>query len=72
MLRKRTIMFLEGLTVLGFDNISNNSPAESSFNEESNDCSDDFSANKLSTSKKKKRGGTKCSVSCPYGSRRGV
>ena len=55
MLRKRTIMFSEGLTTLGFDNNSSNSAQESSPNQDSYDSSDDFSANKWSTSKKMAR-----------------
>ena len=69
MLRKRPIMFAESFTMFSFDCNSNNSTLESSLNEESNDSSDDFSANELSTSKKN---GSEHSVSCPYGSRRGV
>ena len=45
MLKKRTVMFSEGLTVLGFDNNGSNSARESSPYEESNDSSDDFSTN---------------------------
>ena len=45
-------MFLEGLTMLGFDNKGSNSAQESSPNGKSNDSSDDFSAYKPSTSKK--------------------
>ena len=45
-------MFSEGLTVLGFDNNRSNNAQESSPNEESDDCSDDFAANKPSTNKK--------------------
>ena len=47
-----TLMLLEGLTMLGFDNNGSNSAQESSPNEESNESSEDFSANKLSTSEK--------------------
>ena len=52
MLRKRTVRFSEGLTVLGFDNNNSNRDQESSPNKESIESSDDFSANKLITSKK--------------------
>ena len=47
--------------MLGFDNNGSNSAEESSPDEESNDSSDDFSANKLSTSKEMARN----IVSCP-------
>ena len=67
-LRKRTVMFSEGLTVLGFDNNGSNSAQESSPNEKSDDSRNDFSANKPSTSEKT---GSKHSVACQYGSRRG-
>ena len=62
-------MFSEGLNILGFDDTGSNSAEESSANEESNDASDDFSANEPSTSKKN---GSPCGITCPYGSRRGV
>ena len=45
-------MFAESFTMFIFDCNSNNSTLESSLNEESNDSSDDFSANELSASKK--------------------
>ena len=45
-------MFLKGLTMLGFANNGSNSAQESSPNRESNDSSDDFSADKPSTSNK--------------------
>ena len=41
-------MFLDGLTLLDLDNSRSNSPQES-IPAKPNDCSDDFSANKLST-----------------------
>ena len=44
-------MFLEGLNLLGFDNNGSNIVQESSPTKEFNDSSDDFSANKPSTSK---------------------
>ena len=44
-------MFSESLTILGFNNNGSNSAQELSPNEESNDSSGDFSANKLSASK---------------------
>ena len=52
MLRKKTAMFSEGLNIFGFDHNRSNSAQESSPNKESNDSSDDFSANEPSTSKK--------------------
>ena len=45
-------MFLEDLTMLCFDSNGSNSIQESSPNKESNVSSDDFSANKPSSSKK--------------------
>ena len=45
-------MFLEGLTMLGFLSDGSNSAQESSPNEECNNSSDDFSANKPSSRKK--------------------
>ena len=45
-------MFSESLTILGFNNNGSNSAQELSPNEESNDSSGDFSANKLCTNKK--------------------
>ena len=51
-LGKRTVMYLEGLTVLDFDNNSSNSAQGSSHTKISNESSDDFSANKPSSSKK--------------------
>ena len=45
-------MYLEGLTVLDFDNNSSNSAQGSSHTKISNESSDDFSANKPSSSKK--------------------
>ena len=51
-LRKRSVIFSEGLNMLGFDNNGSNRAQESSLNEESNDFSDDFSASKPTTSKK--------------------
>ena len=45
-------MFLEGLTMLGFDNNGNNSAQQSSPDEESNDSSDSFSTNKQNIGKK--------------------
>ena len=46
------VMFLEGMNIHGFDDNGSNSAKESSPNKESNDSSNDFSANKHSTSKK--------------------
>ena len=66
--RKRAITFSEGLNILGFDNNCSNSTEESSLNKESNDSSDDFSANELSANKKM----AQHVVSHVYGSRRGV
>ena len=40
------VMFSKGLTMLGMDNNDRNSTQESSPNKESNDSSNDFSANK--------------------------
>ena len=54
-------MFAESFTMFSFDCNSNNSTLESSLNEESNDSSDDFSANELSTSKK--NGSEQCFMS---------
>ena len=48
--RKRTYVF-GSLTIVGFDNNDSSSTQESRPNEEYNDSSDDFSANKPSTSK---------------------
>ena len=45
-------MFLEGMTMLGFDNNGNNSAQQSSPDEESNDSSDSFSTNKQNIGKK--------------------
>ena len=59
-------MFLEGLSMLGFDNSGSNSAQESSPNEESDDSIDDFSAKK----QYKEENGSKRSVSYPYGSRK--
>ena len=42
-------MLLEGLNILRFDNNGSNNTLESSPKEESNNSSDDFSANKPST-----------------------
>ena len=67
MLRKRTYVF-RGSDCLAFGNNGSNSAQESSPNEESNDPSDDFLANKPSTNKKDVSTG---SVSCSHGSRRG-
>ena len=53
MCRKRTITSWEGLNILGFDDISSNSFLESSPYEESNDSSNDFSANEPSVTTKK-------------------
>ena len=69
MLRNELLLFFEGLNMLGFDDNGSNSARESCPYKESNDSSDDFSANELSTSKKN---GSEHSVSCPDGSRRGV
>ena len=52
MLRKRTITFSEGFSMLGCDDNGSNSAWKSSPNEDSHDSSDDFSAHKQSTSKK--------------------
>ena len=60
-------MFLEDLTMLCFDSNGSNSIQESSPNKESNVSSDDFSANLVQV-----RNGSKRSVSCPHGPRRGV
>ena len=42
---KRTVTFLEGLNIRGFDDNGCKSTQKSSPNKESNDFSDDFSAN---------------------------
>ena len=68
MLRKWTITFSEGLSILGFDNKHSNSAQESSPNKESNDSNNNFSANEPSTSKKM----AQHVVSRVYSSRRGV
>ena len=52
MLRKRTVVFSEGLTVLGFDNNGSNSTQDSRPYDKSCDSSDDFPANTPSTGKK--------------------
>ena len=41
-LTKRTVMFLDGLKILGFDDNGSNSAQESSPNKESNDSSTEF------------------------------
>ena len=66
--------------MLGFDNNGSNSAQESNHNGKSNDSSDNFSANKPSTSKKMAKNivvdwaqsTNQLTVPCPYGSRRGV
>ena len=55
MLRKRILTSSEGFDILGFDDPGSNNTQESSPNQEPFDSSDDFSTNKLSTGKKKKK-----------------
>ena len=49
--KKKNCYVFASLTIVGFDNNDSSSTQESSPNEEYNDSSDDFSANKPSTSK---------------------